>query len=184
MSWSCTFRLVSTYSAFLRLRKSLSVTIPWVDLLGLMLENTQATNFKTEFQPFCQLCTPYIKMEHRPQESTNVLLVLPLLCVRHCVNNCSQDLLPLMLMLLLLNIVEPTARHLSASLSPLERGLIYLLTTEFFFHVLWWLCRWTSAQWKLILMLGGFASLLFIAHSFPFGCWSFRIWDEKNAVNM
>lgn len=131
MSGSCTFCLASTHSTFLNLRKSPSVTIPWVDLLGLMLENTQATNFKMEFQPFCQLCTSYIKMEHRPQERTNVLLVLPLLCVRHCVHNCSQVLLPLMLMLLLLNIVEPTVRHLSASLSPLERGLIYLLTSSF-----------------------------------------------------
>lgn len=128
---------MSTYSTFLRLRKSLSVTIPCVDLLGLMLENTQATNFKMEFQPFYQLCTSYIKMEHRLQERSNVLLVLPLLCVGHCVHNCSQVLLPLMLMLLLLNLVEQSTRHLSASLSPLERGLIYLLTTEFFFHILW-----------------------------------------------
>lgn len=154
MSWSCTFYLVSTYSTFLRLRKSLSVTIPCVDLLGLMLENTQATHFKMEFQPFYQLCTSYVKMEHRLQEKTNVLLVLPLLCIGHCVHHCSQVLLPLMLTLLPLNIVEPTARHLSALLSPLERGLIYLLKTEIFFHILWWSGQWKSARWKLILRLG------------------------------
>lgn len=137
---------MSTYSALLSLRKSLSVTIPWVDLLGLMLEDTQATNFKMEFQPFCQLCTPCIKMEHRPQERTNVLLVLPLLCIRHCVHNCSQVLLPLMLMLLLLHLMEPTARHLSAPLSPLERGLIYLLTTEFFFFFFTSCGDWADGQ--------------------------------------
>lgn len=39
-------------------------------------------------------------------------------------------------------------------LSHLEEGLIYLLTTEFLFYVLWWSGQWKNTQRRLITMLG------------------------------
>lgn len=75
----------------------------------------------TSHRPFYPLRTSYVQMEHRLQERTSVLLVLPLLCIGHCVHSCSQVLLPLVLVLLPLNLVEPTAR-ISVSHFPSGKG--------------------------------------------------------------
>lgn len=44
----------------------------------------------------------WVEIDHRLQEGTKGLLVLPLLCISPCVHNCSRFLLPLLLLLLLL----------------------------------------------------------------------------------